>query len=30
MLANEMLDYDDAAIAVALSAGALLEVTGDD
>jgi hypothetical protein len=30
MLATEMLGYDDAAIAAALSAGALSEVSGDD
>jgi hypothetical protein len=30
MLATEMLGYDDAAIAAALSASALMEVSGDD
>jgi hypothetical protein len=30
MLATEVLGYDDAAIAAALSAGALMEVSGDD
>src|SRR5271154_4602397 len=30
MLATEMLAYDDAAIAAALTTGALVEVTGDD
>ena len=30
MLATEMLGYGDAAIAAALSAGALMEVSGDD